>query len=273
MNNFSFEERMEEIDSSIASYNSLKKLRDDENPLVLISSNLIKLIESSIVIAIYSLSEQLLKSTIYKILEVDFSEDTQTYKDKFILDKISPEKHPITPDIDRINKELKIYNNKLNMKIPKVVNRYKIEYEKLIDARHKYAHGNKHTENIDFDYAKKFIEYLRVVYEDLVQEKSIVSYINDLKKQLENLLGHESIEQFRHHFSGCSNNLENIKTTIVEKIENNKIYDIAYIDDLYTPLENILKELENIYQNNEYIQDDSFEKDMNSLKQELSDYN
>ena len=89
MNNFSFEERMEEIDSSIASYNSLKKLRDDENPLVLISSNLIKLIESSIVIAIYSLSEQLLKSTIYKILEVDFSEDTQTYKDKFILDKMA----------------------------------------------------------------------------------------------------------------------------------------------------------------------------------------
>lgn len=106
-----------------------------------------------------------------------------------------------------------------------------------------------------------------------MQEKSIVSYINDLKKQLEKLLNHESIEQFRYHFDGCSNNLEYIKTAIVEKIENNKIYDIDYIDDLYTPLENILKELENIYQNNEYIQGDSFKKDMNSLKQELSDYN
>lgn len=103
------------------SNNLLKKLRDEPDSLFLVPSNLIKLIESSIVVAIYSLSEQLLKSTIYKILEVDFSEDTQTYKDKFILDKISPEKHPITPDIDRIIKELKIYNNKLNMKIPKVV--------------------------------------------------------------------------------------------------------------------------------------------------------
>lgn len=268
MNNFSFEERMEEIDNSISAYNELK-----QSSFISASDNLKKIIENSIVIAIYSLSEQLLKDTIYKILEVDFSQANQTYKDKFILDKMPPKTYSITPDIARIKNELRVYNKEFDIKVPKIVSQYKDEYEKLIKARHKYAHGNKHTQDIDFDYAKKFVEYLRVEYEDLVEGNSIVSDMFKLKTELNKLLKHNCKDAFKHHYENHKDKLDENSSFIRDKIDSNPIYDIDYIDILYISLEKILEGLENIYQNNEYIQDDSFEKDMNSLKQELSDYN
>lgn len=52
MNNFSFEDRMEEIDRSISAYNELL-----QSSFISASDNLKKTIENSIVVAIYSLSE------------------------------------------------------------------------------------------------------------------------------------------------------------------------------------------------------------------------
>lgn len=266
MNNFSFEDRMEEIDRSISAYNELL-----QSSFISASDNLKKIIENSIVVAIYSLSEQLLKDTIYKILEVDFSQNTQTYKDKFILKKM-PLNSPMTPDIDRIMTELKVYYSEFVLKVPNVVSQYEVEYKKLVDARHKYAHGNKHTQNIDFDYAKKFVEYLRAEYEGLVQKDSVVLHIFALKEQLDKLLKISCKKNFMNYYQKCKDKLENCNNSIRDKIDNNEIYDIDYIDNLYAPLEYTFKKLENIYNGNEYVTDDSFKEDMTNLQENLKEY-
>lgn len=267
MNNFSFEKRMEEIDNSISAYNELK-----QSSFISVSDNLKKIIENSIVIAIYSLSEQLLKYTIYKILEVEFSQNAQTYKDKFILDKMPPKTYSMTPDIVRIKNELRVYNKGFDIKVPKIVSQYKDEYEKLIKAQHKYAHGNKHTQDIDFDYAKKFVEYLRVEYEDLVEENSIVSDMFKLKTELNKLLKHNCKDGFKHHYESHKDKLAENSSFIRDKIDSNPIYDIDYIDVLYTSLVKIFAELENIYLSIEYVTDNSFKEDMLNLQETLKEF-
>ncbi|HGA1202073.1 TPA: hypothetical protein ACIRG0_001636, partial [Streptococcus suis] len=62
-NVFSYQNRVNQIEEMLSGYNQLKQLAG--NPLIQISQNLTKTLESSLVVAIYSLSEQLLKYSIY----------------------------------------------------------------------------------------------------------------------------------------------------------------------------------------------------------------
>ena len=154
---FSYEDRISEINNDLAQYNQLKQLSSMEFEIVSIPESLINTVENALVVAIYSLSEQLLKNRIYTILDVEFEEENQTHKDKYVLKQMDPDSHPVTPSLDRITAELRTFYPKFKLYTPCVVEAYVKAYKSLLDARHKYAHANRHTQDIDFGYALKFI--------------------------------------------------------------------------------------------------------------------
>lgn len=259
--NFSYQERIENIENSIASYNQLKQLSTQASGFITISDSLLDNLGSSLVVAIYSLSEQLLKDTIYKLLEVDFKEETQSFKDKFILKQIPPESHPITPDLDRIKSELKIFDSNFKLYLPKITDTYKKAYIKLIQARHDYAHGNIHTEGIEYTDALRFVEYLNIHYSEII-EGNYIKVIQDYGKSLIKLKIHTDYQQFACHKETITTSLSMYVDQIEELYSSEKKYDIYYLNDIYESLREAHDMLDD-------IQEDTFQEDIQKYREKL----
>lgn len=259
--NFSYQERIENIENSIASYNQLKQLSTQASGFITISDSLLNNLGSSLVVAIYSLSEQLLKDTIYKLLEVDFKEETQSFKDKFILKQITPESHPITPDLDRIKSELKIFDSNFKLFLPKITETYKEAYMNLIQARHDYAHGNIHTEGIEYTDALRFVEYLNIHYSEIIEGKYIKD-IQDYSKKLEKLKNHTDYQQFTFHKGQIAPSLSMYVDQIEELYSSEEKYDIYYLNEIYESLKEANDMLDD-------IQEDTFQDDIQKFKEFL----
>ncbi|MBZ2065816.1 hypothetical protein K1I94_02780 [Streptococcus sanguinis] len=258
---FSYQERIENIENSIASYNQLKQLSTQASGFITISDSLLDNLGSSLVVAIYSLSEQLLKDTIYKLLEVDFKEETQSFKDKFILKQIPPESHPITPDLDRIKSELKIFDSNFKLYLPKITDTYKKAYIKLIKARHDYAHGNIHTEGIEYTDALHFVEYLNIHYSEIIEGKYIKN-IQDYGKNLIKLKDHENYQEFTFHKEEIATSLSMCVGQIEELYFSEEKYDIYYLNEIYESL----KEAHDMLND---IKEDTFQEDIQKFKEFL----
>lgn len=245
MYNFCYEERLSEIEKSIADYTQLKHFASGELGLISISENLIKTIENSLVIAIYSLSEQLLKDKIYRVLQVRFDKNEQTPKDKYILRQMPPERYPVTPDLIRIKNELKLYYPNFTLYTPKIISNYRESYKNLVKARHDYAHANNHTQNIDFDAAKKFVEYLKLQYDDIDHQNYILK-IKSVYTFLESYKNKENFQNFKGHFENKSKSIENLVEEIENLYNNDSRYDLDYLNDIYEPLKECYIILKNI---------------------------
>lgn len=233
---FSYEDRLQDIEQSIADYTQLKQMSETSS-LISISPNLIKTIENSLVIAIYSLSEQLLKDKIYNILQVRFIAEEQSSKDKYILKQMPPERYPITPDLDRIRKELRVFYPEFKLYFSKINKDYKDSYVKLIKARHEYAHANNHTSDLDFDAAKRFVEYLKLHYDDI--EVGNINKLETLEKKIFNLCkssGYLHFESQKQTINDCFNRIKELEDS----------YFISYIDDVYSFLSEIVDDMNNV---------------------------
>ncbi|MBF0806251.1 MULTISPECIES: hypothetical protein [unclassified Streptococcus] len=252
---------MAEIEKTIADYTQLKQLVNNE--LFTMSESLIKTLENSLVIAIYSLSEQLLKNTIYKILEVQFDIDQQTPKDRYILGQMPPERYPVTPTIERILAEMKFYYPKFELYTPSIVMNYKDSYVKLVKARHDYAHANNHTQNIDFDSAKKFVEYLNFQYND-INNGNYISKIKSLYNLLNKFVDKEHFRNFYPHYEAKSNEINELVNELDTLYNSDESYDIDYLNDIYEPLREGYTILLN-------ITEESFSEDIEKFKNCIAD--
>lgn len=259
--NFSYEDRFADIENRIASFNEVTQLFR-QNPDLITNPDTVKsTMKMSLVVAIYSLSEQLLKDTIYKLLEVDFTEETQSSKDKFILKQIPPESHPITPDLDRIKSELKIFDSNFKLYLPKITDTYKNAYIRLIQVRHDYAHGNIHTEGIEYTDALRFVEYLNIHYSEIIEGK----YIKDIQgysKNLEKLKNHTDYQQFTFHKGQIAPSLSMYVDQIEELYSSEEKYDIYYLNEIYESLKEANDMLDD-------IQEDTFQADIQKFKEFL----
>ncbi|NYS33240.1 hypothetical protein HZZ02_05530 [Streptococcus danieliae] len=259
MDNFSYRDRLTEIEKTIGDYTQLKQL--ENNGLFLISKHLLKTIESSLVIAIYSLSEQMLKNKIYRVLEVQFEEENQTPKDMYILKQMPPDRYAVTPNLRRIKQELELYYPQFELYTPKIVTDYKESYEKLVAARHDYAHANYHTENIDFESAKKFVEYLNVQYDDIDNYNYIhkIKHFYSLLNRFTREKNNKDFQTFESYFEVKSGEVESVVTEIEDLYSSDDCYDIDYLNDIYEPLKESYRILVN-------ITEESFSDDIEEFK-------
>lgn len=252
---FDYETRVAEIELNLQGYVQLKQL--SENSLVLISDGLIKTLENALVISIYSLSEQLLKDTVYSILEVTFEEDSQTHKDRYILKQMDPNKYPMTPTIDRINSELKIYFPEFKLYFPDIVSDYKSAYKQLLNARHDYAHANNHTEDIDFGNALKFIQYLKVHYQELRSEDRYITKMLELAKLLKKFERKNTIQEFQNFLIGKRANIDLLIDDIKTLSNEEDKYDIDYLNDIFEQIIDVYENLELAPDENSIAYDDN----------------
>jgi hypothetical protein len=256
MSEFDFDGRVREIEKDLLSLDSFKNLTIGS--MMSIEDSLIETIEDSIVIAIYSLSEQMLKDTIYRILEVTDLEHPKSAKDIYILNQMPPDSYPITPKLDRIKKELKLYNNSFNLLLPTITENYKEAYNHLVKARHDYAHANEHTREVDFRGALEFVKYLRAEYYEFGKEQylfSLKDIISEIKQLNFNKVKDYSefqrrINNFRYEEKKkiLDRLLDKglIQTKIQEQIYEIYIYDNEYITTLNDDLDEILDILSEI---------------------------
>lgn len=239
MDEFNFYIRILDIENNLNDLNELKNLSSN-NSIIKFSPTLIHTIENALVVAIYSLSEQMLKNKIYNILDVHFDENEQDLKDKFIFDRM-PDNYAMTPNVDRIEKELKVYYRGFKLYLPKINIKYKEAYNDLVKARHSFAHANIHTEDIDFKKAIEFVKYLHSEYEDF-NFKYYVDALKEIHKELINL-NFENLKtysSFRRRieaidFEKLKDKKRQFETNGVRSYQingDNKIYDIYDIDYL-----------------------------------------
>ncbi|MGT2963926.1 hypothetical protein [Streptococcus acidominimus] len=248
-----------EIEKLIVGYTQLKQLASSELSFISISENMIKTIENSLVIAIYSLSEQLLKDKIYRVLSVRFDTNEQTPKDKYILKQMPPERYSVTPTLSRIRQELRIYYPSFTLYMPKIISNYKTSYENLVNARHDYAHANNHTQNIDFDAAKKFVEYLKLQYDDIDYQNYILK-IKKLYTYLKHYNNKDTFQNFKGHFENKSDEIEHLVVEIEELYNDDARYDLDYLNDIYEPLKEVYTILKG-------ITEESFSDDIEEFKE------
>lgn len=273
MNNFNFDERMSDIESSLS---DLTNLKNNSNGLITVSEKLIKTIENSLIVAIYSLSEQLLKSTIYKLLNVEFDKDSQDAKDLFILKTMPLESHAMTPDIERIKREFQPYkdlnNINFNLISPKLIENYKESYIELIKARHRYAHANNHTESIDFKEAMEFVKFLRAVYYDCMNP----GFIERLTEAIAEIEAFKIEKVNNWQTYSCKNkpslNIVGLDTAFdAGMIETNisgndgeeNLFDIEPLNDIF----DLIKEIEEEF---DTIEEDNFDAKIVILKDKIS---
>lgn len=258
-NVFSYQDRVNQIEEMLVGYTQLKQLAD--NSLIQISPNLIKTLESSLVVAIYSLSEQLLKYSIYSILEIEFEEARKTAKDKFILKHMPIENFPITPTLDRIKKEIKVYSLAFKLFLPVSCENYKNAYIELLNARHEFAHANNHTDNIDFSNALKFIEYLKLQYEEF-EGQGYINKICLLSELLAKFKKIDNYQGFENLYRSEESNMATLLGEIDEIYNSNVKYDIDYLNDI----QDVLKD---IYEAFQFINEDNFASDFSPLLERL----
>ncbi|WP_409373673.1 hypothetical protein [Streptococcus suis] len=258
-NVFSYQNRVNQIEEMLSGYNQLKQLAG--NPLIQISQNLTKTLESSLVVAIYSLSEQLLKYSLYSILEIEFEEERKTAKDKFILKQMPIENFPISPTLDRIKKEIKVYSSEFKLFLPASCENYKNAYIELLNARHEFAHANNHTDDIDFLSALKFIEYLKLQYEEF-EGRGYINKISLLSEQLAKFRKIDNYQGFERLYLSKKSNLDTLILEIDTMFNTDTKYDIDYLND-------ILEVLNDIYKEFQFINEDNFASDFSPLLEKL----
>lgn len=176
---FDYEARKSKIEmEDIPNYLRLREFmpKEEAREIQTFQNHLFETYENSIVVSIYSLSEQLLKNVIYSLLEVRFHDD-QSNKDKYILSQMPPETYPITPNRERIEKELTVYYSDFKLYSHPWLEQigYKTSYDKIIKARHSVAHENAHTADIanHFYSALKYVEYLKVSYDFILNRGNL----------------------------------------------------------------------------------------------------
>lgn len=238
---FDYEARMIEIEQNLQGYTQIKQL--SENPLVSVSEGLVKTLENALVVSVYSLSEQLLKDTVYSILDVTFEEEDQTHKDRYILKQMEPSKYPMTPTIDRIRSELRVYSSNFKLYMPEIVRDYKEAYIQLLNARHEYAHANNHTENIDFRNALKFIQYLKVHYQEFDQRDGYIAKLKELVDILKKINNKDTLQTFKTFLSGSQNSIDQLISEIEQLSDREDKYDIEYLNDIFNQIIDIYENL------------------------------
>lgn len=258
-NVFSYQNRVDQIEIMLSDYTQLKQLAD--NSLIQISQNLTRTLESSLVVAIYSLSEQLLKYSIYSILEIEFEEERKTAKDKFILKQMPIENFPITPTLDRIKKEIKVYSSEFKLFLPASCENYKKAYIELLNARHEFAHANNHADDIDFLSALKFIEYLKLQYEEF-EGRGYIHKIDTFLELLNRFKKVDNYQGFDNLYQREKDKLESYLADIENTYASDSKYDIEYLNE-------ILETLKDSYNGLSFINDDNFNSDFPILFDKL----
>lgn len=238
---FDYEARVIEIEQNLQGYTQIKQL--SENSLVSVSAGLVKTLENALVVSVYSLSEQLLKDTVYSILDVTFEEEEQTHKDRYILKQMEPSKYPMTPTFDRIQSELCVYSSNFKLYMPDIVKDYKDAYRQLLNARHEYAHANNHTENIDFRNALKFIQYLKVHYQEFDQRDGYMAKLNELVGILKKVNKKDTLQTFKTFLIGVQNRINQLIDEIKQLSDREDKYDIEYLNDIFVQIIDIYENL------------------------------
>lgn len=280
--NFSYDEQKSKIESEdIPNYLNLKNFlnKEESEELKPFQNHLLETFENSIVVSIYTLSEQLLKKTIYSLLEISFDEKIWSHKDKFILKRMPPDSYPVTPTFQRIVDELSIYNSDFKLYSHPWIETlgYKEAYKKIIDARHKFAHENRHTTDISdyFHNALEYIDYLNVSYSHLLRSDStgleairsiflLANYIAEFKKfnsytqfsAIKNKLSKDKhISRIKH--------LEFLIETI-EEVED--VLECKYLNELYEQLQGAFKILKE-------FEEDNFQEKFEKFCEQLDGFN
>lgn len=238
---FDYEARVIEIEQNLQGYTQIKQW--SENSLVSVSEGLVKTLENALVVSVYSLSEQLLKDTVYSILDVTFEEEEQTHKDRYILKQMEPSKYPMTPTFDRIQAELRVYASHFKLYMPNIVKDYKDAYLQLLNARHEYTHVNNHTENIDFRNALKFIQYLKVHYQEFDQRDGYMAKLNELVDTLKKINKKDTLQTFRTFLIGAQSRIDQLIRDIEQLSDREDRYDIEYLNDIFNQIIDIYENL------------------------------
>ncbi|HEL1986325.1 TPA: hypothetical protein TY283_001706, partial [Streptococcus suis] len=131
----------------------------------------------------------------------------------------------------------------------------------LLNARHEFAHANNHTDNIDFSNALKFIEYLKLQYEEFEGQ----GYINKIRLLSELLAKFKKIDNyqgFENLYRSEESNMATLLGEIDEIYNSNVKYDIDYLNDI----QDVLKD---IYEAFQFINEDNFASDFSPLLERL----
>ncbi|WP_427156717.1 hypothetical protein [Streptococcus sanguinis] len=283
---FDYETRKNEIvGEEYANFQRLKEFfkeeeyNGDTSLLSPFKEHLLNTYRNSIIVSIYSLSEQLLKSSLYKLLDVRFNTEEQSLKDKYILKQMPPATYPITPNLERIQKELGVYRGKFKLYSHSITKRYEDAYKKIINARHKIAHEGKLNNNEDelegyFLDAIKYIDYLKVNYDGIIKNESEIFNVLDnlfkLPKCLTEFKKFETYKNFDKAKDVPSKNSTKSRlveiTEIIDMIESySESYDdfnIDYITDIYEPLK---KAFDILFESNEVSYSDNYKDFCNTL--------
>lgn len=143
--------------------------------------------EKSLLIDCYTIAEQMIKDTKYQ--KVDFDETENTAYQKFLCFKINPEKFSPNPKFEEIGDIFKRYDSsRLFLLNPPV-------YEKMINARHRYAHSGRYQ--FDFESIPKIIEILLYLEFEcrMFLENSSWCQLSLTLKSINNIKGNSDIKQ------------------------------------------------------------------------------
>ncbi|RSJ89321.1 hypothetical protein [Streptococcus mitis] len=255
--NFSYENRFADIENRIASFNEVTQLFR-QNPDLITNPDTVKsTMKMSLVIAIYSLSEQLLKNSLYSVLNVNFNEENQGPHDKFILNRMSPNTLPMTPTIERIEQEHRILFTEFKLYIPPKIKKYQNKYEQLLKARHGYAHSNEYVDNVDYDATKHFVGYLKIHYDNVNMfsfRQEIANFVNLFHKFRDDRFKYSTFDYFFRDTVGpqISSHFEEI-TKYYEEFETNNC-----LDDIY----DVINDNMNLFNN---LSEENFQEDREQI--------
>ncbi|MDO4667090.1 MAG: hypothetical protein Q4A90_04555 [Streptococcus sp.] len=159
--------------------------------------------EKSILIDCYTVSEQLYKSCKYELLKYD--ETSKSNYQKFLNNKIKPEKFSPNSKISEINKFFKRYDSAglflTNADI----------YDNMIKCRHQYAHANNYQFNIeDVDKIIEILLYLEFEYRMFLEQSDWYNFFKILSKIRKNSNHNEKIQKFEDNLVIIKNYIKNI---------------------------------------------------------------
>jgi hypothetical protein len=175
--------------------------------------NVIRDGEKALLVECYTISEQMMKSTIYQLLNFDISEKSDYQK--FLNHKISPEKFSPNAKTSEISKLFKQYGFS-----PLFLTNLSL-YDSMIDARHKYAHkGTYQFSYSDIPKLVEILKYLEFEYRMFLAKNEWGTFQNLFNSCLKN--GEKSV-QSQQNYEDDINNLKRLSSKIIEivRVEEN----------------------------------------------------
>ncbi|MCI8702078.1 MAG: hypothetical protein HFE53_07185 [Turicibacter sp.] len=167
----------------------------------------------SVLIDCYTLSEKLYKSYFYQLLGYD--EDSTDAIQKFLGEKINPDKFSPNVKFQEMIKDIKKYYPNFNPFISSTHQSINI-YDEMVRDRHKYAHANNYNDRTK----EQFIEILKVI-EYLAFELDCLLHKNDclktLKSYIEFVEDSSKMKNFYHFKSKC---IDYFSTGSEEKVQH-----------------------------------------------------